>query len=360
MKSILLFVSLFAFIFNIHAQAPTITFTVNPTTVCACSSVTFTNTTTNFPTIWAWYFPGGSPSSYIVYSPPGNPPAITYCTPGSYAVTCIVSNGSGRDSVTVQNCVLVKPLPKATIMPPLGGICNPGLDSVYFTVTDTNEGNTYSWVPNANLSCTNCPNPHASPPTNTVYTLIVTGLNGCSTTLTDTIEVGTIEAKITGKDSICQGSSDTLIGSGGSQNPPGTQYRWSNGGTTSSIVVTPSTTTTYSLFINSDGCAASSPLFRVNVVACPLGILEISSHSETFVFPNPNHGSFTLSLSNVNATCNVEIYNILGKKVYTETLPQSQNNNRINLTGQPSGVYFYRVITQNGKLVGSGKVVIQK
>jgi hypothetical protein len=67
-----------------------------------------------------------------------------------------------------------------------------------------------------------------------------------------------------------------------------------------------------------------------------------------------------LSLSNVNAAYNVEIYNILGEKVYAETLLQSQSNNSINLTGQPSGVYFYRVLDEDGGLVGSGKVVIQK
>lgn len=78
------------------------------------------------------------------------------------------------------------------------------------------------------------------------------------------------------------------------------------------------------------------------------------------VYPNPNNGTFTISLSNVNAICNIEIYNVLGEKVSTETLPQNQNTNTIELTGQPNGVYFYRVLEQDGGLVGDGKVDVQK
>ena len=90
-------------------------------------------------------------------------------------------------------------------------------------------------------------------------------------------------------------------------------------------------------------------------------ISEISSTKGLInVYPNPNNGIFTLSQSNLNTACSIEIYNILGEKVYTEHLAQSQSSNTINLTGQPSGVYFYRVLEQDGGLVGSGKLVIQK
>ncbi len=78
------------------------------------------------------------------------------------------------------------------------------------------------------------------------------------------------------------------------------------------------------------------------------------------VFPNPSSGTFTLSLSNTNEKCSIEIYNEMGKKVLTETLRSAQGDNLIELTNQPNGVYFYRVLKQDGGLVGSGKMVIQK
>ncbi len=92
----------------------------------------------------------------------------------------------------------------------------------------------------------------------------------------------------------------------------------------------------------------------------PTGLNNLKIKNEVTVYPNPNNGQFTLSLSNVNSVSNIEIYNVLGEKVYTEALLQHQNNNAINLTGQSNGVYLYRVITETGNLVGEGKVVLQK
>jgi hypothetical protein len=94
-----------------------------------------------------------------------------------------------------------------------------------------------------------------------------------------------------------------------------------------------------------------------------LGVEEISNDFTIVkVFPNPNNGIFTVSLSNINEKCSIEIYNILGEKVLTETLlPQTPKGalNEINLTGQPNGLYLYRVLTEDGSLVGEGKVIIE-
>ncbi|HTA26379.1 MAG TPA: T9SS type A sorting domain-containing protein, partial [Bacteroidia bacterium] len=56
----------------------------------------------------------------------------------------------------------------------------------------------------------------------------------------------------------------------------------------------------------------------------------------------------------------VEVYNILGEKVTVATLKQVQGDNLIDLTDQPNGIYLYRVIKEDGSLVGSGKLIIQK
>ncbi len=41
-------------------------------------------------------------------------------------------------------------------------------------------------------------------------------------------------------------------------------------------------------------------------------------------------------------------------------LKQVQHDVQIDLSNQPNGVYFYRVIKEDGNLVGEGKLVIQK
>jgi len=99
----------------------------------------------------------------------------------------------------------------------------------------------------------------------------------------------------------------------------------------------------------------------LQVVGCTLGVPTINNPKpQVAVYPNPNNGTFTLSVSNINAACNVEIYNILGEKVYDATLNQVQGDNTIDINSQSNGIYLYRVLKQDGGLIGSGKLVIQK
>jgi uncharacterized repeat protein (TIGR03803 family) len=78
------------------------------------------------------------------------------------------------------------------------------------------------------------------------------------------------------------------------------------------------------------------------------------------VYPNPSNGIFKLGIRNyeLGMNCQVEIYNVLGEKVYSQFNIQHPTFN-IDLSGQANGVYFYRVLTENGELLGEGKVVIE-
>jgi Secretion system C-terminal sorting domain/SprB repeat/Galactose oxidase, central domain len=105
----------------------------------------------------------------------------------------------------------------------------------------------------------------------------------------------------------------------------------------------------------------------VNIVT---GIENIvSSTKQVTVYPNPNNGVFTLALSHAELVSGsktiVEIYNMFGEKVYTSTLPPPNGGGasftyQMNLSSQPNGVYFYRVLTEDGSFVGEGKIMIQK
>jgi len=55
-------------------------------------------------------------------------------------------------------------------------------DSVQIKAESPNSPLTYSWTPTDDLSCTDCPDPIASPFTNTTYFLTVQDSNGCSAT----------------------------------------------------------------------------------------------------------------------------------------------------------------------------------
>ena len=92
----------------------------------------------------------------------------------------------------------------------------------------------------------------------------------------------------------------------------------------------------------------------------------ISSPPFLSLFPNPNTGALTIQMKNEDGRMkNVDVYNVLGEKVYSATptlLPNSMGGASvsypINISYEPSGIYLYRVMDESGVLVGEGKFVI--
>ncbi len=94
------------------------------------------------------------------------------------------------------------------------------------------------------------------------------------------------------------------------------------------------------------------------IVNLSTGINAISNSSSLTVYPNPNNGSFTIQSSAFNGQSSIEIYNVLGEKVYSQL---STLYSPLSITlNQPNGVYFYRVVTESGALLNEGKLVIVK
>lgn len=90
-----------------------------------------------------------------------------------------------------------------------------------------------------------------------------------------------------------------------------------------------------------------------------LGINEIAQTSGVFnLFPNPNNGNFTISLTGVSEKAQITVYNILGEQVYHSSLQAT--NTQIDLSNKAEGLYLYRVLTETGTLVSEGKFAVQK
>jgi hypothetical protein len=83
---------------------------------------------------------------------------------------------------------------------------------------------------------------------------------------------------------------------------------------------------------------------------------DISNSDGISLYPNPNNGQFTIQSSVVSDQLSVEIYNMLGQKVYSQsTMHQPQFS--INIADQPNGVYLIRILDKDGNLVSRKKVV---
>ena len=77
---------------------------------------------------------------------------------------------------------------------------------------DTEGWDSFSWSPNINLSCTDCPTPVASPSITTTYTVVASNSNGCTDTAMVTIYVGEIPSMYIPDEPItfCEGESIEL------------------------------------------------------------------------------------------------------------------------------------------------------
>jgi len=73
------------------------------------------------------------------------------------------------------------------------------------------------------------------------------------------------------------------------------------------------------------------------------------------IYPNPTEGVFTIALPNVRGVKNVEIYSILGKRVYQTTL--NGQSLEVKHADLKTGVYLVNVNTEDNKVLRSKLVV---
>ena len=85
----------------------------------------------------------------------------------------------------------------------------------------------------------------------------------------------------------------------------------------------------------------------------------ITNAASVNLYPNPNNGAFTFEVINYQPEEKniLEVYTMLGDKIYTTQL--NDTHTLINLHCVNSGIYLYRIITETGTLVSTGKFIIQ-
>jgi len=276
--------------------------------------------------------PGGATSSSITVSPPSTQ---------AYTVVAVQGANHYRDSLTITFVPLQLPM----IISSKDSVCY-GDTLTLFGI----HGLTYKWSPGGETTATI----HITLDSSTTYKLYAYNSLGCadSTTLRVLLiqSIGAVIRAV--PDSICIFDTATLtIAAIGGQG----MYKWSTGATTSTIFVSPSIPTTYTASVYGI-CDSIKESITVAIKLCT-GINEISNANRFRVFPNPSNGIFTIgSETEVDKSC-VEIYNVLGEKVYSQ-FSTFNSPLLINISNQPSGIYFYRVLEEDGSLTGEGKLML--
>jgi hypothetical protein len=137
---------------------------------------------------------------------------------------------------------------------------------------------------------------------------------------------------------------------------PGYTYLWSPGGQTSDTATGLCDGNYCCSVTDANGCTVKT------CVSLVLGVNNLQSGSaDISIYPVPNPGSFTLAFGRpLSGAAVVEVYNVLGSKVYNELLTSTQQDHLINMTEQPAGIYFLRVLNSDGTLAGEGKIIIER
>ncbi len=159
-------------------------FMADVTSGCSPLVVIFSDQSAGNPTNWKWNIGNGNNSTL-------QNPGATYVTPGTYSVTLIVGNGNTFDTIVKPNYITVFANPTANFSDDYSGGNAPV--TVNFSDNSTpGSGAINSWFwdfgDGFNSTQQNPSHPYASQGNFTV-SLIVTDINGCTKSITKTLNI---------------------------------------------------------------------------------------------------------------------------------------------------------------------------
>jgi hypothetical protein len=298
------------------SPSPSLSVNSNTTGVCSGKSVTLSVSGSVVSYTWSH----GPSTASIVETPLQT---TTYSVSGSNAAGC--STG-GTVQITVNSFT--------------PGISSPTTICSGEQVSLSGTGgaaNSYSWS-NSSTGA----NITVSPTLTMEYTVTAIGLNGCEGANSTTVTVNaTPELSVAAQRTLmCRGESNTVTASGADS------YVWSSGDTGPLLVLTPSVTgiQSYTVTGSSQAGCTHTVLVRINVSGCT-SVDEIGHALLAALFPNPNTGVLTLSVTGAERYSSVKIYNALGSLVKEQNLSGEQT--RLDIQDEAQGIYFVYLVENN-------------
>ena len=342
--------------------------TVHPTPIASAGSSNVT-----IPNGTSYTLNGSASGGYgdYSYSWTSNPPGFTSTIPNPntgnlYAskiyILVVTDLQSGCESEQSKIIVAVEggPLSVNPVAEP-PAVCL-GTPSQLFALPGGGSGlYTFSWTSDPPGFTSTLQDPEVLTYENTTYTVIADdGYNQISgsTDLTinplPVIYLGPVDSTVCIYDSV-------LLDAGN----PGSTYEWSDGSTSRQISISASgigfEIQTYKVWVKNERSCVDSA--TINVIfsfnAC-VGINERNDNDDFRVYPNPSDGNFTIQLNPHGSDLSIGIYNLLGKKVFSQdliTFPGHLVEKEINASYLPEGLYILKLSGNN--FSGSRKIQIK-
>lgn len=209
---------------------------------------------------WAWDFGNGQVSNMM------SPAPVMYDNAGNYPVSLLLTNSSGCTD-TIHSNVNAYSIPVVSAGPDTLICQGRGI------TLNASGASTYTWSPSAGLSCSDCPNPIATPDSLTRYIVIGTSEFGCSHS--DTLFVSVkypFQMSNSQGDTLCIGKS-LKMQAGGAHSYVWTPSAGLDNPTSSSPTATPQVTTTY-MVVGTDDKNCFTDTAYIPVVVYPYPTVE--------------------------------------------------------------------------------------
>ncbi|HTB30835.1 MAG TPA: T9SS type A sorting domain-containing protein, partial [Bacteroidia bacterium] len=215
---------------------------------------------------------------------------------------------------------------------------------------------TYAWSPNVSSSAT------ANGLSAGIYSITVTDHSGCSSSVAKVTITQPGDLRDSIKPWTCSDNMVTAtVGVKGGVSPY--SYAWSPGGGTKATMssLVPGT---YTVTVTDKNHCSNT---ITTALTCPPEAPHDGEDKGTApqcctgtdnitLYPNPNSGQFTIQSSAGSGQLSVEIYNMLGEKLYLQ-LSTFNSQLSIDISSQPNGIYLIRILNKDGTLVSQKKVV---
>ena len=353
--------------------APAPDFAANTNTICVNQSVAFTDLSIGNPTTWNWTFAGGSPSTSTLPNP-----TISYSTTGIYNVTLTISNSNGSNSITKTSFINVttpQAIPfsegfTASATPSnwenydqgndgviwehslLAGGFGTSSQSVYFDNfnNDVNRKRDELRTPKFDFSFSSHPlllfdRAYARYDNTYTDTLAVLVSNDCGYSYTQVYIKGNTNLA-TSPD-----KSSSIF------TPTATQWKRD----TIDLSAYAGEPNVMVSFQNRGFYGQAIYLDNINISNSAItSVNNLINDAKITVYPNPSSGNVTLNLfSAIKENYHLEIFNAIGKKIYSEQLIDFNGNlkKEINLSAFGSGLYILNFT--NNRKTNSIKVIIE-
>ena len=274
---------------------------------------------------------GGTPSYTYLWSDGSTTEDLNNVAAGTYTVTITDGNGCS----TLDTAVVAGPLSAISAAPVSTDItCFGDVDgAIDLSTTGGTPGYTFLW---SNGDTTEDLSGLAAG----TYMVTITDNEGCTESASISItEPATLASTGSGTDEMMgnDGTIDLTVTGGVS---PYT-FSWSNGETTEDLSGLVAGTYTVTV-TDANGCTTMLDV----TIGSQVGIVDLSTQAVQ-LYPNPTTGTLTMTFSGEITIQQVDVYNLPGQQVHTQT-GQFGQGSTLDLSGLPTGTYLVRLQAANG------------